>query len=93
MDIEKVKDYFKRLSDDDLLNCLCAVKREYNHRSDIRKEEAVKDFVKAYNKLRMLFCEDDNIACVRFKNEYSQEEIEIDFGEWDELTNNSVIWR
>ena len=93
MNIDKVKSFFKSLDDDDLLDCLCAVKYEYSHRSDIRKEEAIKDFVKAYNRLRMLFCEDENIACVRFVNEYSQERIEIDFGEWNELTNDSVIWR
>ena len=95
MDINKIKDYFKRLSDDDLRDCLYAAKNEYHHRNDVRKTEAVKDLVKAWNKLQYLFKQDENEAFISFKEDgYTNgDEWTIEITDVCPLNENSVMWR
>ena len=95
MDINKIKDYFKRLSDDDLRDCLHIAKNEYQHRNDTRKSEAVKDLIKAWNKLQYLFRQDENEAFISFKEDgYTNgDEWTIKITDVRPLNENSIMWR
>lgn len=94
MDIEKVKAYFKTLGDDDLRDCLYAVQHEYHHRNDIRKSEAAKDLIKAWNKLQYLFKQDDNEAFIYFKEDgFADNTWTIEITQMHPLNENSIMWR